>query len=204
MAVHAPGEDRLRMEGVDQVDALVIGLVAEPVGAVEDDVSGARAQARRVEDARQLDAVPFADRAPPFDAIVARDLHAVRHRLRRVAAGSTAAARPGRRPPAASWRNSRRDAAHIRGVPGMRRAVRAEDRRQIGFAIFAGERIARARSAAALSIVSFSADRRTPRNSGLLLSRSQPPSSSPDAPVAMKRRRRSSVSLFPAARGSGR
>ena len=43
--VHAVGEDGLRMEGVDQVDALVVGRAAEIVGAVQDDVARVRLQA---------------------------------------------------------------------------------------------------------------------------------------------------------------
>ena len=38
MVVHSPGEDRLRVKGVDQIDALIERLVAEAVGAMKDDV----------------------------------------------------------------------------------------------------------------------------------------------------------------------
>src|SRR4029079_7065908 len=65
------------MKGIDEVDAFIIGLVAEPISAVEDDIFCTGAEARVLKDAPQLDAVPFADRAPALDAVVASDLGAV-------------------------------------------------------------------------------------------------------------------------------
>src|SRR3954447_21126668 len=72
--IHAPGEDRLGMECINQVDALVIGILAEAIGTVENDISGARAQSCRIQDAPQDDAMPFANGAPSFNAIVPGDL----------------------------------------------------------------------------------------------------------------------------------
>ena len=74
MPVHPPGQDGLRVEGVNQVHAFVIRLVAEAIRTVEDDILRPRAEARVVEDARQLNAVPFADRAPALDAVMPGDL----------------------------------------------------------------------------------------------------------------------------------
>ncbi len=67
------------MEGVDQVDALIIGPAAEAIHAVEDDVARLVAQPRLVEQQRQRHAGPFADRRPALDAVVAGDLGAARH-----------------------------------------------------------------------------------------------------------------------------
>src|SRR5437868_11907217 len=52
MAVQPPGDQRLRMEGINQVNALVIRLVAEPIGTMKHDIFGATAQARMLEQAR--------------------------------------------------------------------------------------------------------------------------------------------------------
>src|SRR5437868_14972255 len=70
MAGRPPGDRRSRVEGVDQVDALVIGLVTEAVGAVEYDVLRAGAEGGMFEQPPQLDAVPLADRAPALNAVV--------------------------------------------------------------------------------------------------------------------------------------
>ena len=52
-AVHGPGQDRLRMAGVDQVDALIIALAVlaliQGVETVKDDVSGLGLQPRLVQ-----------------------------------------------------------------------------------------------------------------------------------------------------------
>ena len=84
LVVHVVGEDRLRMEGVLQVDALVIAAGAverllERIGAGEDDVARVRLRARR-RAAPQRHALPLADAAPTLDAIVPGDLGARRHR----------------------------------------------------------------------------------------------------------------------------
>ena len=78
--VHRPGEDRLRVERVDQVDRFIIGPAIERVGAMEDQEARAVLHARHIEDRGQLRSVPFPDRAPPLDAIVAGDLHPLRQR----------------------------------------------------------------------------------------------------------------------------
>ena len=75
MPVHSPSDDRLRVKSVDEVDALVIGLLAEAVGTVKDNIFRASAEARLIEDARKTKPVPFADRSPSLDAVVARDLN---------------------------------------------------------------------------------------------------------------------------------
>jgi hypothetical protein len=78
--VHAVGEDRLRVEGIDQIDALVIGRAAEVVGAVQDDVARVRRQPRPLEHGSKRHAGPFADGTPALDAVVAGDLGARGHR----------------------------------------------------------------------------------------------------------------------------
>src|SRR3954470_19732684 len=80
LVVPRPCKYGLRMIGIDQVDGFIINRsVAHRVGAVEDDELRLRLQLRDVEDAREMRALPFADRAPPFDAIVARNLRALGH-----------------------------------------------------------------------------------------------------------------------------
>src|SRR3954468_12913254 len=74
--VHRPGEDGLRMESVDQVDALIIRNAAEIVGAVEDDVARLAPEPGAVKHQPQRQSGPLADRAPALDAIVAGDLGA--------------------------------------------------------------------------------------------------------------------------------
>ena len=87
LAVHAVGQDGLRVEGVNEVDALVV-----EAGAVEGLLqvrrrSGTRHSARRLREPgvsqqhAQRDAGPLADGAPALDAVVARDLGAGRQRL---------------------------------------------------------------------------------------------------------------------------
>src|SRR5439155_26464073 len=49
MPIHSPGKNGLRMEGVDQVDAFIIRRVAEPIGAMEDDVARIGTQTGRIE-----------------------------------------------------------------------------------------------------------------------------------------------------------
>src|SRR5438067_6710251 len=141
MAVQPPGDHRLRVEGVDQVDALVIGFVAEAVGAVEYDVLRAGAEGGMFEEPPQLDAVPLADRAPALNAVVAGDLGTVRQRSQRPQRDRQ---RPRDKPvdlepPVGELLGG------MLGIfrrAGHARAVGAEDRRQVGFAELAGERIA--------------------------------------------------------------
>src|SRR4051812_37007526 len=76
--VHRPGEDGLRVEGIDEIDALIIRIAAEIVGAVEDYVAHLLPQPGAMQQQPQRHARPFADRAPALDAIVAGDLGARR------------------------------------------------------------------------------------------------------------------------------
>src|SRR4051812_45347818 len=75
--VECPGEDRLRMEGIDQTDALIISRPAEIVIAMEDDVARGARQAGKLQDRAEHRTGPLPDRAPPLDAIVAGDLGAL-------------------------------------------------------------------------------------------------------------------------------
>src|SRR6476620_4850710 len=76
-AVHVVGEDRLRVEGVDEVDALIIfSIAAERVGAMEDEIAGVGLETHTLQQRCKLRAAPLADRAPALDAVVARDLRA--------------------------------------------------------------------------------------------------------------------------------
>ena len=127
------------MEGVYEVDALIIRPAAEPVGAVEDDVAGLIAQARGIEQQRQRHPGPFADRRPALDAIVAGDLRAPRHRpdlaeRQRQRAADEAVHR---QPPIGEAAGG--EALIIRRVRSGR-AVGAEDGGHLGGRIFAGHR----------------------------------------------------------------
>src|ERR1700730_11601735 len=71
------------MESVDQINAFVIlpGTVQGPfvnVGAVEDHEPGGREKRGPREHNSQRNALPFADGAPPFDAVMAGDLGPLR------------------------------------------------------------------------------------------------------------------------------
>ena len=83
-SVHAMGENGLRVERVDQIDALVIGFARqidrELVGAVKHDEARV-GLSRTVSSTCARRPGPLADRAPAFDAIVACDLAAGRYRL---------------------------------------------------------------------------------------------------------------------------
>src|SRR5437868_13799278 len=83
-AVQIVRDQRLRMERIDEPDALVIlsralfaalgRLALEIIGAMKDGVARADLKTRRPQQRRQRHARPLADRAPAFHAIVARDL----------------------------------------------------------------------------------------------------------------------------------
>ena len=67
------------MEGVDQVDAFIIGRAkAHLVGTMKDEKPRLRFEAGRIEQQLQRNAGPFANRTPPFDAIVPGNLAALR------------------------------------------------------------------------------------------------------------------------------
>src|ERR1700691_108576 len=88
LAVQLVGKKRLRMVGVDEVDALVVGRAArsadarlprlqivglaplKPVGAMEDDDLRLRLYAGAVEHFGKRRAGPFADAAPALDAVM--------------------------------------------------------------------------------------------------------------------------------------
>src|SRR4026208_2520248 len=70
------------MDGVDQVDAFVIKRAAiVAVHAVKDNIFRCRSWLYAIENTCQWYALPFADHAPPFDAVVPGNLGARRHRL---------------------------------------------------------------------------------------------------------------------------
>ena len=68
-------------EGIDEVDALVIGPAAQRVGAAEDDELRFRLEPGHVEQVLQLRPGPLADRAPALDAIVPGNLGPLRQGL---------------------------------------------------------------------------------------------------------------------------
>src|SRR5258707_11731829 len=68
LVVHPPAEVGLGMIGVDHIDRLVIGLVAEIIRAVKHDIAGRATYPGAVEQQLERHARPFADRAPPLDA----------------------------------------------------------------------------------------------------------------------------------------
>src|SRR5262245_31256895 len=91
LTVHLVGEDGLGMQGVDEIEALVVadGLVVQGraglsftsrfaafhgVRAVKDHKSSLRPRTRPRKNLRQGRPRPFADAAPAFDAIMARNL----------------------------------------------------------------------------------------------------------------------------------
>ena len=81
--VEAMGKNGLRVESVDQIDAFVIlsGAVKrlfQNVGAMEDHEPGGGKKRGPREHDSQRNALPFADRAPPFDAVMAGDLGPLR------------------------------------------------------------------------------------------------------------------------------
>ncbi|EGE60570.1 hypothetical protein RHECNPAF_14110054 [Rhizobium etli CNPAF512] len=143
-AIHRIGKDRLRMEGVNEIDALIVPTAAIKrlfvfVGAMEHDVARLRLQPDRLQQGAKRQARPFADRAPAFDAVVPGDLRARRHRLqlrerelRRLFDKPADVEPPGRELPA--------HPVEILRVIGHAGAVRAENRRQIGLGELTGER----------------------------------------------------------------
>ena len=82
LAVEVVGQDRLRVEAVNQVDALVIhvGAAAIVVSAMHDREACVGLEARCLEERSKLRALPLANCAPAFDAVVAGDLSAGRQR----------------------------------------------------------------------------------------------------------------------------
>ena len=76
-AVEAVRDDRLRVVGIDEVDAFVIVLSIEIVGTAEEDEASILLQPGLVEQQGELRTRPFADRAPTFHAVVPRDLRAL-------------------------------------------------------------------------------------------------------------------------------
>ena len=129
------------MEGVDEIDALVIGPGAEPVRAVENDIVRARAQPGRLQHPRQWHAAPFPDRAPAFDAVMARDLGSMGERAKSLDGD-------GQR---MSDETVHGDApigetlckvTLVLGRVGLAGAVGTEDRRHVGFAKLPGKRLA--------------------------------------------------------------
>src|SRR2546425_4263112 len=77
--VELVGEEGLRMEGIIHVDALVVGagsVVFHWIGAIKHHVASLAPGPKRLQQRAEARALPFADRAPAFDAIVARDLGA--------------------------------------------------------------------------------------------------------------------------------
>src|SRR4029078_9182356 len=79
LLVHIIGENGLRMESIDQIDALVVRRArAHHIGAMKDQITRVRLQTDTLQQRAKLGAFPFPDGAPAFDAIVARDLRARR------------------------------------------------------------------------------------------------------------------------------
>ena len=71
------------MEGIVHVDALVVGarsVVFHWIGAIKHHVASLGPGPKRLQQRAEAHALPFADRAPAFDAIVARDLGAAGQR----------------------------------------------------------------------------------------------------------------------------
>src|SRR5712675_693769 len=71
------------MESIDQINAFIIlsGTVRGPfinVGAVEDNEPGGGEKRGALKHNPEWHALPFADGAPPFDAVMARDLGSLR------------------------------------------------------------------------------------------------------------------------------
>src|SRR4051812_21458654 len=94
-----------------------------------------------IEDSRQLEAMPLADRAPPFNAIVARYLHPVGQRTECLKRNRQ---RPRDKPVDGKPPISELLADVPRVIVPARRAgaVGAEDRRHVAFAIFPRQRVA--------------------------------------------------------------
>src|SRR3546814_16104311 len=69
-AVERPGEDRLRVERIDEVAAFIIIGIADAVAAAKDDVARAVLQPRRGATMGTRNPGPFADRAPPLTPTV--------------------------------------------------------------------------------------------------------------------------------------
>lgn len=86
LAVHLVGEDGLRMNRVDEIDALVIAAASverlfEFVGTMQDDISRRRLDAGKAQQMGERNASPLGDGAPAFDAVMAGDLGAGRKHL---------------------------------------------------------------------------------------------------------------------------
>ena len=79
LAVHAIGEDGLRVKGVEQVDAFIIELALRHlVETVKDDIARFRRQPGHLQEVAERNASPLADRAPALVATVLGDLRARR------------------------------------------------------------------------------------------------------------------------------
>jgi DHA2 family lincomycin resistance protein-like MFS transporter len=144
LSVQLVRQDRLRVQGIFQVDALVVLLRSAPhrVRTVKNDVARVRLQPHEREDVTERHAGPFADCAPSFDAIVPRDLCAARHRpqLReREGCGLLHQSVDLELPVVESACRQRL----VFGVLGILRPVAAELRRKVGFREFLCHRASR-------------------------------------------------------------
>src|SRR3546814_5722410 len=74
LVVECEGHDRLRMQGVDQVNAFIIRDAAHEICAMENDIAGVVLHSRGAQQQFQWHASPFANSAPTFDTVMAGDL----------------------------------------------------------------------------------------------------------------------------------
>src|SRR5271166_1919869 len=84
LAIECIGQYRLRMKRIDQIDGFVIApgafvaallrFAVQGIGAMKDRVASLRFEPRGAQQQRQGNPGPPADRAPAFDAVMARDL----------------------------------------------------------------------------------------------------------------------------------
>src|SRR3546814_7393307 len=79
LVVECEGHDRLRMQGVDQVNAFIIRDAAHEICAMENDIAGVVLHSRGAQQQFQWHASPFANSAPAFDTVMAGDLATQRH-----------------------------------------------------------------------------------------------------------------------------
>ena len=109
---------------------------------MKDDIAGFRLQPNERQHVTELHAGPFANRTPSLDAIVARDLCATRHRAQlrqREFGGSLHQPVDQQLPVLESARRQRL----VGGVLGVRSAIAAELRRQVGLSELLSHRASR-------------------------------------------------------------
>src|SRR3546814_2710700 len=79
LVVECEGHDRLRMQGVDQVNAFIIRDAAHEICAMENDIAGVVLHSLGAQQQFPWHSTPFANSAPTFDTVMSCDQTTQRH-----------------------------------------------------------------------------------------------------------------------------